>query len=118
MILYIKRAYEPPQTEDGYRILVDRIWPRGLTKEKLKIDLWIKEAAPSTALRKWFNHDISRWDQFVIQYEKELNENTGIIHHLQQLMHDHEKVTLIYAAKDQEHNQAVILQNFLKRMPL
>lgn len=114
MRLSIKRAYELPEEGDGYRILIDRIWPRGLSKKELELDLWMKTIAPSTALRKWFNHETSKWDQFKERYEKELSENTEDVEIIKQLMHKHENVSLIYAAKDKAHNQAVILQNFLK----
>jgi uncharacterized protein YeaO (DUF488 family) len=113
MNVKLKRAYEKPNKADGTRILVDRLWPRGLTKEKAKIDLWLKEIAPSTELRKWFGHDPKRWRRFRGRYETELK------HHADQLKLIKSKakegtVTLIYAARDQEHNEAVVLNEFLK----
>jgi uncharacterized protein YeaO (DUF488 family) len=113
MNIKIKRAYEVPAEEDGTRILVDRLWPRGLTKEKAKIDLWLKQIAPSTGLRKWFAHDPAKWTEFQHRYTEELRKNSEP---LSTLKHEAAKgpVTLIYGAKDQEHNEAVILQKLLK----
>jgi uncharacterized protein YeaO (DUF488 family) len=109
----IKRAYEQPDVEDGERILVDRLWPRGLTKEKAKVDLWLKDVAPSTELRKWFAHDPARWTEFRTRYRQELKSNKEQLSLLRQEAAKG-TVTLIYAAKDQEHNEAVILQRLLK----
>ncbi len=108
----IKRAYEQPDAEDGERILVDRLWPRGLTKEKAKIDLWLKDVAPSTELRKWFAHDPARWAEFQSRYKAELKRNNEPLSLLRQEAAKG-NVTLIYAAKDQEHNEAVVLQRLL-----
>jgi uncharacterized protein YeaO (DUF488 family) len=114
MTIKIKRAYETPDESDGTRILVDRLWPRGLTKQKARIDLWLKDVAPSTDLRKWFAHDPARWTEFQHRYSNELKKNNEP---LSQLKQEAAKgpVTLIYAARDQEHNEAVILQNLLSR---
>ena len=109
----IKRVYEEPDGEDGTRILVDRLWPRGLTKEKAKVDLWLKDVAPSTELRKWFAHDPARWTEFRTRYRQELKSNKEQLSLLRQEAAKG-TVTLIYAAKDQEHNEAVILQRLLK----
>jgi uncharacterized protein YeaO (DUF488 family) len=113
MNIRIKRAYEKPDEEDGTRILVDRLWPRGLTKEKAKVDLWLKEIAPTTELRKWFAHDPAKWTEFQRRYTTELQKNNEA---LALLKHEAAKgpVTLIYAARDQEHNEAVILQKLLR----
>jgi uncharacterized protein YeaO (DUF488 family) len=114
----IKRAYEKPDKEDGLRILVDRLWPRGLTKEKANIDLWLKDIAPSSELRKWFGHDPDRWDEFRNRYYLEIkkNEEPGLI------LRDHLSkgvVTLVYAAKDEEHNGALALKElFESRFPI
>ncbi len=112
MNIRIKRVYEEPNREDGERILVDRLWPRGLTKEKAKVDLWLKEVAPSTKLRKWFAHDPAKWAGFRSRYEEELK---GKEEELSILRHEAAKgaVTLVYGAKDQEHNEAVILLKLL-----
>ncbi len=114
MKVHIKRVYEPASKEDGTRILVDRLWPRGLSKEAAQIDLWLKEAAPSTDLRKWFKHEPEKWPEFQKRYEQELSESAE---QLSQLNEPLKKgtVTLVYGAKDTVHNDAVVLQNFLKK---
>jgi uncharacterized protein YeaO (DUF488 family) len=112
MNIRIKRAYEEPEKEDGTRILVDRLWPRGLTKVKAKIDLWLKDIAPSTELRKWFAHDPARWTEFQARYKEELKQRSEQLALLKQQAAKG-PVTLIYAAKDEEHNEAVILQKLL-----
>lgn len=109
MDIKIKRVYAEPSDEDGWRILVDRLWPRGLTKEKARVDLWLKEIAPSTELRKWFDHDPSKWDEFQKRYLSELKENKDAIQTLKDQLKKG-KVTLVYGAKDQEYNDAVVLQ--------
>jgi len=108
----IKRAYEEPDREDGTRILVDRLWPRGLTKEKARVDLWLKDVAPSTELRKWFAHDPGKWDEFRSRYLEELKRKKEQLSLLRQEAAKG-TVTLVYGAKDQEHNEAVILQRLL-----
>jgi len=105
----IKRVYEQPDKNDGRRILVDRIWPRGLTKEKASIDLWLKDIAPSAELRKWFNHDPGKWDEFKEKYLAELKGNSEQVRLLKQEL-DKGNATLVYAAKDEKHNQAVVIQ--------
>jgi uncharacterized protein YeaO (DUF488 family) len=112
MSIRLKRAYEKPEAADGTRILVDRLWPRGLTKEKAAIDLWLKEVAPSTELRKWFAHDPKKWPGFRSRYRSELKHQSAPL----QLIRRKAKagvVTLIYGARDQEHNEAVVLKDFL-----
>jgi uncharacterized protein YeaO (DUF488 family) len=112
MELRIKRVYETPEKEDGQRILVDRLWPRGLTKEKAKIDLWLKDIAPSTELRKWFGHDPEKWKEFRKRYGAELKKNAESV----SLLKDQMKkgpVTLVYGAKDEEHNDAFFLKEYL-----
>jgi uncharacterized protein YeaO (DUF488 family) len=113
MSIRIKRVYEEPDTEDGKRILVDRLWPRGLTKEKAKVDLWLKEVAPSTELRKWFAHDPAKWAEFQKRYREELKSNKEQLSLLEQEAAKG-AITLVYGAKDQEHNEAVILQKLLQ----
>ena len=108
----IKRAYEEPDREDGTRILVDRLWPRGLTKEKAKVDLWLKDVAPSTELRKWFAHDPGKWAEFQSRYLEELKRNKEQLSLLRQEAAKG-TVTLVFGAKDQQHNEAVILQRLL-----
>lgn len=109
MKIRIKRVYEQPDKRDGRRILVDRLWPRGLTKEKASVDLWLKDIAPSTALRKWFGHDPDKWEAFKERYLAELKNNSEQIRLLKQEL-DKGVVTLVYGAKDEEHNEAVVIQ--------
>jgi len=108
----LKRAYDAPEAADGTRVLVDRLWPRGVKKEKAAIDLWAKDLAPSTELRKWFGHDPERWSEFKRRYTVELHDHAGALDDLRGLAR-RGPVTLIYAARDQEHNEAVILQDLL-----
>jgi len=112
MSIRIKRAYEKPDRADGTRILVDRLWPRGLTKEKAKVDLWLKAVAPSTELRKWFAHDPAKWAEFRSRYREELKRNKEQVSLLRQEAAKG-TVTLVYGARDQQHNEAVILQRLL-----
>ena len=114
MTIQIKRAYAAPEKSDGFRILVDRLWPRGLTKEKAKVDLWLKDVAPSTELRKWFAHDPERWSEFRSRYLDELKSNSEPLAQLKEKS-AHGPVTLLYAARDEEHNEAVVLKNLLKK---
>jgi len=114
MNIKIKRVYERPSEEDGMRILVDRLWPRGLTKAKASVDLWLKDIAPSTELRKWFGHDPGKWTEFKTRYRAELKKNGDRVALLKSKVQEG-KVTLIYGAKDEEHNEAVVLQAFLRR---
>ncbi len=109
----LKRVYQPPSKEDGFRILVDRIWPRGLTKDRADVHLWLKEAAPSAELRKWFGHEVSRWKEFKRKYTAELKQNPEAISQLRQHLKDGQ-VTLLFGAGDEEHNQAVVLKEFLE----
>jgi len=114
MKVKIKRVYEHPEKEDGTRILVDRLWPRGLTKEKAKVDLWLKEIAPSTKLRKWFGHDPGKWEEFKKRYLGELKGNDEPVSVLKEQMKKEQMkkgaVTLVYGARDEEHNEAVVIQ--------
>jgi len=110
----IKRAYEKPGARDGLRILVDRVWPRGLTKEKLKLYRWEKDIAPSTELRKWFGHEPAKWPEFKRKYHTELKNLKSEVAELRSLSKKH-TVTLVYGAKDELRNQAVALQEFLCR---
>lgn len=113
MNIKTKRVYEAKAASDGFRILVDRLWPRGLKKEDAHIGLWLKEVAPSDQLRKWFHHEESNWPTFVAKYKAEL-ENSEALQQLTELTAHHEVVTLLYGAKDEEHNQAVVLKNLLE----
>jgi len=111
----MKRAYEPPSTADGYRVLIDRLWPRGVRKEKLKLDEWAKDLAPSTELRHWFGHDPAKWKDFQSRYQEELRsgEAKGKLKEIAQRALE-EPVTLVYAARDEEHNDAVVLEKLLE----
>jgi uncharacterized protein YeaO (DUF488 family) len=114
MDIKLKRVYEAAAQEDGRRILVDRLWPRGLTKQKASVDLWLKDIAPSTALRKWFQHDREKWMEFKKRYRQELKENKMAVEVLRDALKGG-TVTLLYAARDQEHNEAQVLRELLNR---
>lgn len=111
----LKRAYDEPANSDGMRVLVDRVWPRGVSKEKAALDEWVKSVAPSTELRKWFGHDPNKWNEFRRRYLAELEdaEHADGVARLQEL-HEAGRLTLIYAARDTAHNQAVVLKNVLE----
>lgn len=109
----IKRVYAPYDSKDKKRILIDRLWPRGLSKDKAHIDLWLKDVAPSTELRKWFGHDPAKWLEFQKRYKQELDSNTTAINELKRQLEDG-PVTLVYGAKDEEHNDAVVLKGYLE----
>lgn len=110
--ILVKRIYEPAGKSDGFRVLVDRLWPRGLSKQVAQIDLWLREIGPSTALRTWFNHDPARWKEFQRRYHAELKEKTALLATIKEQV-KMGPVTLLYSAKDQQHNQAVGLRSFL-----
>ncbi len=114
LVVQLKRAYDPPSSGDGSRVLVDRLWPRGLTKEKLKIDAWMRDLGPSDALRKWFGHDPAKWKGFRLRYLKELASKKALLGDL--VAHARRgKLTLVYSAHDAVHNQAVIIHEVLRR---
>ncbi len=112
MKINVKRVYEESTTQDCFRILVDRVWPRGMTKEQVNADLWLKEAAPSTELRKWFDHDRAKWDEFKKRYFMELDQKRDVLKKLEHAMEEG-PVTLLFSAKDVEYNQAVALREYL-----
>ena len=112
MTIQLKRVYQAPSKSDGTRILVDRLWPRGLSKEKAHVDLWLKEVAPSTELRKWFGHDAGKWPEFKARYKAELKHNAAQLALLKRAV-VRGPATLLYGAKDTEHNEAVVLQQLL-----
>ena len=114
MTIRIKRAYDPPTDDDGIRILVDRLWPRGLTKEKLQITAWLKEVAPSNALRQQVHQDPDQWDQFVEAYHQELDANPQAVQTLLEYARQG-TLTLIYGARDTVHNNAVVLKQYLEK---
>ncbi|WP_020674852.1 DUF488 domain-containing protein [Geopsychrobacter electrodiphilus] len=115
MLICLKRAYDPPEDNDGLRILVDRLWPRGISKEKLRLDGWEKALAPSSTLRTWFAHEPDKWEAFRHFYLDELNgrgeEATNLLSRA-----EHSRLTLIYAARDARHNHAIVLKEFLEKM--
>ena len=116
MSLAIKRVYEPVSAKDGYRILVDRLWPRGLSKERAEVDLWLKDIAPSTELRRWFGHDPGKWNGFRRKYSAELATHAEEIAQIRKLA-KRRRVTLVYGARDTEYNDAVVLLGYLESRP-
>jgi uncharacterized protein YeaO (DUF488 family) len=113
VVIQLKRAYDPPGSDDGCRVLVDRLWPRGVSKRAARINLWLKEIAPSAALRQWFGHDPAKWREFRARYFRELQNNGATVEQLMAHVR-HGTVTLVYGAKDQECNDAVALKEFLE----
>jgi uncharacterized protein YeaO (DUF488 family) len=109
-----KRVYDPPAKVDGFRVLVDRLWPRGMKKEAVKADLWLKDVAPSDLLRKWFHHESLKWPDFEKKYRAELKKKSDSLATLRSLEKEHGTITLLFGAKDPEHNQAVVLLHALK----
>jgi uncharacterized protein YeaO (DUF488 family) len=109
----VKRVYEPPSRTDGLRVLVDRLWPRGLTKERAAVNLWLKDLAPSTELRKWFGHDPTKWKQFQTRYRTELREKKDSIKLLKEKSKER-TLTLLFGARDKEHNEALVLKKVLE----
>ena len=112
-MIHLKRVYEEPSKKDGIRVLVERLWPRGLTKERAAVHLWLKDVAPSPELRKWFGHDPARWEQFQERYRRELRKQEDAVQLLKQKAKQG-SVTLVYAARDEEHNGALALKRFLE----
>jgi uncharacterized protein YeaO (DUF488 family) len=112
MTIHIKRVYDPATADDGCRVLVDRLWPRGLNKQKAKIDLWLKDIAPSTELRQWFQHDPTKWREFKARYFRELKHHADEVYNLKKRARAR-RLTLLYAAKDAENNNAAALKEYL-----
>lgn len=115
-MIKLKRAYEAWDKDDGFRVLVDRLWPRGISKEKTHLDLWLKDVAPSTELRRWFSHDPNRWQEFKERYLKEIRRKKELISQLVRLEKKHEIITFVYGAKDRKHNNALVLAELLMRV--
>lgn len=113
-VLKLKRVYEKPKKTDGFRILVDRLWPRGVSKQKAKIDLWFKDIAPSDILRKWFAHDTSKWSEFIKRYKSELEDKKELVELLKKTIAKEKLVSLVFSASDEIHNNAVALKRILK----
>jgi uncharacterized protein YeaO (DUF488 family) len=114
-VIRVKRVYEKPAKEDGFRVLVDRLWPRGMKKEAAKVDLWMKDVAPSDELRKSFHHEAMKWADFERKYQAELKNKKESLAELHKLEKEHGTVTLLFGAKDEEHNQAVFLARALEK---
>lgn len=113
-MIAIRRAYEQKSPDEVFSVFVDRLWPRGLKKQDAQWDLWMKEVAPSVELRKWFNHDISRWEEFKLLYTRELQQKPQTLHELKKLELQHNQLTLVYAAKDRDHNHALVIKAVLE----
>lgn len=114
-MIQCKRVYDEPSPDDGTRVLVDRLWPRGVSKEEAELDAWMKEVAPSDELRTWFDHDPEKWEAFRRRYREELSENEDAVASLHEAA-TKGTLTLVYSAKDREHNNAVVLRDYLKRL--
>lgn len=112
-MLKIKRVYEEPSGEDGYRVLTERLWPRGVSKERAALDKWLKSIAPSHDLRKWFDHDPNKWEEFKERYRRELFGSEAV-NEILEILKEHDTVTMVYASKDEEHNSTVLLKEFLE----
>ena len=117
MSIETKRIYALPSSSDGYRVLVDRLWPRGLSKALAEIDLWLRDVAPSTELRKWFDHEVERWPEFVDRYEAELANHGELLDLLLDIEHQHGSLTLLFAARDEDHNEANVIADVLRARP-
>ncbi|WP_345992850.1 DUF488 family protein [Sulfurimonas sp. HSL-1716] len=113
MVILLKRAYETPEQNDGFRILVDRIWPRGVSKDFAHIDFWAKDVTPSTSLRKWFSHDPLKWDEFKRRYINELDDNPKAVEEFIKYL-QHDRVTFVFGAKDTLHTHAIILKEYIE----
>ena len=114
MIIKIERIYDNPKGDKSFRILVDRLWPRGLSKEKVRVDLWQKDIAPSNTLRKWFGHDEKKWDEFKHKYFKELDKNNDVVNTIIRMTQEQDSITLLYGAKEKRFNNAVALKEYLE----
>jgi uncharacterized protein YeaO (DUF488 family) len=112
-MIQLKRVYERPSRKEGVRILVDRLWPRGLTKERAAVNLWLKDVAPSGELRKWFGHDPAKWKEFQVRYRMELRQKKDSLKLLKEKSEDR-TVTLVYAARDEQHDEAVVLRKIVE----
>lgn len=112
-MIKLKRAYDKPRPDDGLRVLVERLWPRGITKKQAHLDLWLKDVAPSTELRQWFNHDPSRWSEFRRRYKAELQQKKDVLDALSKKTRQ-ETVSFVYGARDERHNAALVLKSFIE----
>ncbi|WP_264890711.1 DUF488 domain-containing protein [Vulcanisaeta souniana] len=114
MRIKVKRIYDEPDLSDGVRVLVDRLWPRGLSRERARIDVWLRDLAPSDELRRWFNHDPAKWDEFRLKYWSELDRNINDLSKLLSIIRGNGAVTLLYATRDRLRNNAVALAEYLR----
>ena len=112
-MIKLKRVYEKTTIDDGFRILVERLWPRGIAKDKTQIDLWLKDISPSPELREWYSHDIAKWKEFQRRYREELSKNDSV-NNLKEILSKQTPVTFVYAARDEMHNSALVLKEFLE----
>ena len=117
MSIAVKRVYDQPSAEDGYRVLVDRLWPRGLSRALAKLDLWLQDIAPTTELRKWYGHEPERWPEFRKRYAEELQGHGALLDLLLDIERHHGRLTLLFAARDRERNEAQVLVDSLRRQP-
>ena len=117
MSIKVKRVYDAPSSDDGFRILVDRIWPRGLSTESAGVDLWMRDVAPSTELRHWFNHETEKWPEFRIRYERELRDHGELLDLILDTERHRGGVTLLFGAHDVEHNEAIVIAETLAERP-
>jgi uncharacterized protein YeaO (DUF488 family) len=117
MSISVKRVYDAAASDDGYRILVDRLWPRGMTREAARVDLWLRDIGPSTELRKWFGHEPDRWPEFQVRYADELNRHGELLDLVQDLERHHDRVTLLYGARDRDRNEAQVIAEALRDRP-
>jgi len=115
-MIRIKRAYQSPADKDGFRILVSRVWPRGVAKNRLKIDMWLKDIAPSHELRRWFNFDSHKWDEFQKNYLEELNDKHELLNRIHELEKEKGTITLVYAAGNEKYNNAKVLKDILEEL--
>lgn len=114
-MIKVKRVYEEPEESDGFRILVDRLWPRGISKEKAKIQLWLKEIAPTNELRKWYSHDPAKWEEFKKRYYEELKSKYDLIEQIKKIEKEEGTVTLLYSSKEEKINNAAALKELLEK---
>jgi len=114
-MIKVKRVYEKPSKDDGFRILIDRLWPRGLTKEKAKIDLWLKEIAPSNELRKWYNHEPKKWNAFKNKYREELKGKEELLKQIKKLEKEFKTITLLFSSKEEKLNNAAALVEIIRK---
>lgn len=115
-VIKIKRIYEKADRADGYRVFVDRLWPRGMKKEDAKIDLWLKDVAPSSSLRRWFSHDSAKWNGFVQKYHKELDAKQGFINRILEQQRKGNNITLLFGSKEEKYNNAEALKEYLQQL--